>query len=106
MTGLAYVRDVGLLTPRDLWRVLQGDGRQVAVFATGGHYLGATMMERRSEERRAGKPTRARAGRRSWRTRQTQRGSATITWVATWSSPLPARRASRLSWCRTSGLRP
>src|SRR4051794_36496905 len=51
MTGLAYVRDVGLLTPRDLWRVLQGDGRQVAVFATGGHYLGATMMERRLRAR-------------------------------------------------------
>ena len=47
MTGLAYSRTGGLLTPRLLADVLRHGGRQAAVFATGGHFLTAVMFERR-----------------------------------------------------------
>ena len=47
MTGLAYVRTGGLLTPRLVARLLLRGGRQAAVFATGGHFLAITMFERR-----------------------------------------------------------
>ena len=46
---LGYVRalPVALLSPRDLWALLRGKGRLAAVFVTGGHFLGNTMMARR-----------------------------------------------------------
>ena len=47
MTGLAYARTGGLLTPRLVARHLRRGGRQAAVFATGGHFLTITMFERR-----------------------------------------------------------
>ena len=47
MTGLAYVRTGGLLTPRLVTRLLLRGGRQAAVFATGGNFLAITMFERR-----------------------------------------------------------
>lgn len=47
MTGLAYVRTGGLLTPSLLARTMLGGGRQAAVFATGGHFLTTTMFQRR-----------------------------------------------------------
>ena len=45
MTGLAYARTGGLLTPRLLADTLRHGGRQAAVFATGGHFLTAVMFE-------------------------------------------------------------
>ena len=46
---LGYVRSlpVALLTPRRVWALLRGRGRLAAVFVTGGHFLGNTMMARR-----------------------------------------------------------
>ena len=46
---LGYVRSlpVVLLSPRRMWALLRGRGRLAAVFVTGGHYLGNTMMARR-----------------------------------------------------------
>ncbi|PVZ10918.1 phenylacetate--CoA ligase family protein [Actinomycetospora cinnamomea] len=57
MTGLTYARSAGVLPPRLLLRVLARGARQAAVFAPGGHYLSATMFERR---------LRARPVRRRW----------------------------------------
>ncbi|HSK62133.1 MAG TPA: phenylacetate--CoA ligase family protein [Actinomycetospora sp.] len=57
MTGLTYARSAGVLPPRLLLRVLVRGARQAAVFAPGGHYLSATMFERR---------LRARPVRRRW----------------------------------------
>jgi phenylacetate-coenzyme A ligase PaaK-like adenylate-forming protein len=51
MNGLAYMRGVGVISTGDLWRVLRAGGRQAAIFATGGHFLGATMMARRRSRR-------------------------------------------------------
>ena len=36
MTGLTYVRGLGVVSPREYWWVFQQGGRQVALFATGG----------------------------------------------------------------------
>ena len=47
MTGLAYVRALGALTPGLLARTLTRVPRQAAVFASGGHLLSMTMFERR-----------------------------------------------------------
>ncbi len=47
MTGVAYARTAGLLTPRLLADTLRHGARQAAVFATGGHFLTAVMFERR-----------------------------------------------------------
>jgi phenylacetate-coenzyme A ligase PaaK-like adenylate-forming protein len=47
MTGLSYVRALGALTPRLLMQMLTRQPRQAAVFATGGHFLAATMFQRR-----------------------------------------------------------
>jgi phenylacetate-coenzyme A ligase PaaK-like adenylate-forming protein len=47
MSGIAFARGVALLSLGVLWRTLRGGGRQAAIFATGGHYLAATMLERR-----------------------------------------------------------
>lgn len=46
---LGYVRSLpaALLSPRKVWRLLRGRGRLAAVFVTGGHFLGNTMMARR-----------------------------------------------------------
>ena len=51
MTGLAYVRSAGWLTPRVLARMLAGGARQAAIFATGGHFLTTTMVARRLRQR-------------------------------------------------------
>ena len=59
MTGLTYVRGLGMVSPREYWQVFQKGGRQVALFATGGHFLGVTMVERR----RRAKPWRAKMSR-------------------------------------------
>lgn len=59
MTGLTYMRGLGMVSPREYWRVFQMGGRQVALFATGGHFLGVTMIERR----RRAKPWRAKMSR-------------------------------------------
>ena len=47
MTGLAYVRALGALTPWLLARMLTRVPRQAAVFASGGHFLSTTMFARR-----------------------------------------------------------
>lgn len=59
MTGLTYVRGLSMVSPREYWQVFRKGGRQAALFATGGHFLGVTMIERR---RRA----------RPWRTRMSR----------------------------------
>jgi phenylacetate-CoA ligase len=59
MTGLTYVRGLGMVSPREYWKVFQQGGRQVALFATGGHFLGVTMIERR----RRARPWRAKVSR-------------------------------------------
>lgn len=59
MTGLTYVRGLGMITPLEYWRVFRQGGRQAALFATGGHFLGVTMVERR----RRAKPWRAKMSR-------------------------------------------
>ena len=51
MTGLAYVRSGAALTPGVLARSLARGSRQASVFARGGHFLSATMYERRVRER-------------------------------------------------------
>ncbi|MGH4025194.1 MAG: hypothetical protein ACRDRV_11510 [Pseudonocardiaceae bacterium] len=51
MTGLAYLRSAGSVTPRLLARVLVRGARQAAVYATGGHFLTTTMFERRLRAR-------------------------------------------------------
>ena len=48
MNGLGYARAVSnLLSRRILWAILRTRGRSAAVFATGGHFLGAALMARR-----------------------------------------------------------
>lgn len=47
MTGLAYVRSAGAITPRMLARPVHRRGRTAAVFATRGHFLSTAMFERR-----------------------------------------------------------
>jgi phenylacetate-CoA ligase len=48
MNGLGYARALwNLLSRRLLWAILRSGGRSAAVFATGGHFLGATLMARR-----------------------------------------------------------
>ena len=46
---LGYVRalPVALFSVRSLWALVRGRGRLAAVFVTGGHFLGNTMMARR-----------------------------------------------------------
>ena len=46
---LGYVRSlpVSLLSPANVWALVRGRGRLAAVFVTGGHFLGGTMMARR-----------------------------------------------------------
>ncbi|HLO15065.1 MAG TPA: hypothetical protein VK206_09560 [Anaerolineales bacterium] len=51
MTGLTYIRGLGMVSAREYWQVIQKGGRQVALFATGGHFLGVTMIERRRRAR-------------------------------------------------------
>lgn len=48
-TVLGYVRSLPVLffSLRHLWALLRGRGRLAAVFVTGGHFLGNTMMARR-----------------------------------------------------------
>jgi phenylacetate-CoA ligase len=51
MTGLAYVRSAGAVTPRLLAGMFARRLRTAAVFAGGGHFLGTTMFERRLRAR-------------------------------------------------------
>ncbi|MFG1930687.1 phenylacetate--CoA ligase family protein [Mycobacterium sp. NPDC048908] len=46
---LGYIRSlpVALLSPRRMWAMVRGKARLAAVFVTGGHFLGNTMMARR-----------------------------------------------------------
>lgn len=46
---LGYVRalPVAMFSARNLWALVRGKGRLAAVFVTGGHFLGNTMMARR-----------------------------------------------------------
>ena len=59
MNGLTYVRGLEMVSPSEYWQVLRKGGRQVALFATSGHFLGVTMIERR----RRAKPWRAKISR-------------------------------------------
>jgi phenylacetate-coenzyme A ligase PaaK-like adenylate-forming protein len=59
MTGLTYIRGLSMVSAREYWQVIQKGGRQAALFATGGHFLGVTMIERR----RRAKPWRAKMSR-------------------------------------------
>lgn len=59
MTGLTYIRGLGMVSPREYWQVFRKGGRQVALFATGGHFLGVTMIKRRIQS----KPWRAKMSR-------------------------------------------
>lgn len=47
---LGYVRSLpaALLSPRAVWALLRGRARLAAVFVTGGHFLGNTMLARRT----------------------------------------------------------
>lgn len=45
--GVAAARSVNTFTPRDLWRLLRAGIRLAAIYATGGHFLANTMLERR-----------------------------------------------------------
>jgi putative adenylate-forming enzyme len=47
MTGLAYVRGLGALSPKLVAKMLTRPPRVAAVFAQGGHFLSTTMFERR-----------------------------------------------------------
>ena len=48
MNGLGYIRALSsLLSLRIIWAILRTGGRSAAVFATGGHFLGAALMARR-----------------------------------------------------------
>ncbi|MBI3969411.1 MAG: AMP-binding protein [Chloroflexi bacterium] len=47
MTGLASSRGLALVSASVVWRTLRGGGRQASVFATGGHFVSNTMVERR-----------------------------------------------------------
>jgi phenylacetate-coenzyme A ligase PaaK-like adenylate-forming protein len=48
MNGLGYARALfSLLSTRILWTIARTGGRSAAVFATGGHFLGAALMARR-----------------------------------------------------------
>ncbi|MCV7153772.1 phenylacetate--CoA ligase family protein [Mycobacterium pyrenivorans] len=47
---LGYVRSMRtVLSARQVWALLRGKGRMAAVFVTGGHYLGNTMIARRHQ---------------------------------------------------------
>lgn len=59
MNGLTYVRGLEMVSLSKYWQVLRKGGRQVALFATSGHFLGVTMIERR----RRAKPWRAKISR-------------------------------------------
>jgi putative adenylate-forming enzyme len=59
MNGLTYVRGLEMVSPSEYWQVFRKGGRQVALFATSGHFLGVTMIERR----RRAKPWRAKISR-------------------------------------------
>lgn len=59
INGLTYVRGLGSVSLSQYWQVFQKGGRQAALFATGGHFLGVTMIQRR----RQAKPWRARMSR-------------------------------------------
>jgi len=59
MNGLTYVRGLEMVSLSEYWQVLKKGGRQVALFATSGHFLGVTMIERR----RRAKPWRAKISR-------------------------------------------
>jgi len=59
MNGLTYVRGLEMVSLSEYWQVLRKGGRQVALFATSGHFLGVTMIERR----RRAKPWRAKMSR-------------------------------------------
>jgi len=59
MNGLTYVRGLEMVSLSEYWQVLRKGGRQVALFATSGHFLGVTMIERR----RRAKPWRAKISR-------------------------------------------
>ena len=59
MTGLTYIRGLGMVSPHEYWQVFRKGGRQAALFATAGHFLGVTMIERR----RRAKPWRAKMSR-------------------------------------------
>src|SRR5579864_6129798 len=51
MNGLGYARALSsLLSARILWATLRTGARSAAVFATGGHFLGAALMARRQRE--------------------------------------------------------
>ena len=47
MFGLTYARSAGVLPLRLLSRIVARGARQAAVFAAGGHFLSATLFERR-----------------------------------------------------------
>jgi phenylacetate-coenzyme A ligase PaaK-like adenylate-forming protein len=47
MFGLTYARSAGVLPPQLLPRILARGARQAALVATGGHFLSATLFERR-----------------------------------------------------------
>lgn len=51
ITGLAYIRGLRMVSLRQYGQVFRQGGRQVALFATGGHFLGVTMLERRRRSR-------------------------------------------------------
>lgn len=45
---LGYIRSLPtVLSAREVWALVRGQGRMAAVFVTGGHYLGNTMIARR-----------------------------------------------------------
>lgn len=48
--GVASARSRGVITPHDLWRMLRGGMRIAAIYATGGHFLAYTMLQRRMRQ--------------------------------------------------------
>ena len=50
--AIGYTRAMpALLSRNDLWRLLRGGARSAAVYATGGHFLAAAVLERRLKQR-------------------------------------------------------
>ena len=50
--AIGYTRAMpALLSRNDLWRLSRGGARSAAVYATGGHFFAAAVLERRLKQR-------------------------------------------------------
>jgi phenylacetate-CoA ligase len=51
INAISGIRGLGSVPSRGWWRVLRNGGRQCAIYATGGHFLAETFMQRRLRQR-------------------------------------------------------